>query len=63
MSKDDWISKDKPPEQDITVIVHSKKYGVVPAQRTWVGNYWCDKPRTHLDDVTHWQPLPDPPIK
>jgi len=62
----DWISvHDELPKADQEVILYSEnKYGV---RQGWCDNQWpvlvrwYDMFHNSAGEVTHWQPLPDPP--
>jgi hypothetical protein len=65
----DWISvKDRLPEDDCLVLIYHTNFGYEAQQAVYAfhsdTNNWSD---VNLDywleanDVTHWQPLPEPP--
>lgn len=68
----EWISVDeRVPESSADVTVFSEEYGVVNGYY-WSGIGWapteepkwfvcCGEHEGSVYDVTHWQPLPEPP--
>ena len=66
-----WISvEDRLPKDNKTQIIYSKEYGVIMAYLDLTNKYWWSEHDNggeyyrnggQLWDVTHWQPLPDPP--
>ena len=56
----DWISvKDKLPEMYVDVIVCRRGSAVESGRR--INDGWWKVFGVRVKDVTHWQPLPDPP--
>ena len=58
----EWISvEDRLPEHCEKVIVCHGKNKTVEIGMWHRGHKWTDKPWGLYLDVTHWQPIPDPP--
>lgn len=57
-----WISVDEPPEERVLVLVayaHGKQVGVAHQSD---GVWYTPEPQVICGtDITHWQPLPEPP--
>ena len=62
MENNNWISvKDKLPKTYTEVLawVNNKEYPIIA---TWDGTNWSDNIVDYTNwDITHWQPLPEPP--
>ena len=62
---DSWISVNEqmPPEETMVLVSNSKSKEVTIAY--YVCKCWLNEKHYELNDivVTHWQPLPEPPIK
>lgn len=64
-----WIPvKDEFPEHGVEVLIFSPIYGVLTAAKDWTQGHSPDhwntsyNSRLEMDDVTHWMPLPKPPL-
>jgi len=57
----EWISvKDDLPDEKDWVIIYARGY-VEVGSFGYVNRIWTNIDVEEVDDVTHWQPLPDPP--
>ena len=64
MAKPDkgWISvEDRLPDDCVEVLIHDTYCGVLIGWHNKKDNVFTCEFANQLDDVTHWQPLPDPP--
>jgi len=60
-----WISvKDRLPEQELSVLVYSPFVEDCVDKAYLYNDVWYDISQSDdIPNVTHWQPLPEPPIK
>ena len=57
-----WISvKDRLPELKVQVLTYDKDKDIEFGE--YHGSYWVEYYRESMREVTHWQPLPEPPIQ
>jgi len=64
-----WIPvKNRLPDNGIEVLIFCPTYGVVAAEKLWKQgwkpNHWSTAydSRLEMNEVTHWMPLPEPPL-
>jgi len=59
--KSKWISvEDRLPKKNKWVLIYSLALGVQKGE--YILNQWWRYPGNHrMPNITHWQPLPDPP--
>ena len=70
MSESNWISvEDELPENNVMVLTTGFDYGIETNDRHYavavcINNYWYDleDPDVEYTYITHWQPLPQPPV-